>query len=96
MLVLPNAFRLVAREVIIDAIADEIYAATPEDSNIDTLALGEMIFERLYGPEPDPAPLRSGASQRAMREWLERFRAENPGALPKPRISVRAATQHTA
>lgn len=59
--------REIAREVISDAIADEIYSGTPEDSDFDVLALTEMIVER-----------------------LELLGVE----LPKPRIRVRAATQH--
>lgn len=39
--------REIAREVISDSIADEIYSGTPEDADFDVLALTEMIVERL-------------------------------------------------
>ncbi|MBN9450487.1 MAG: hypothetical protein J0I42_00930 [Bosea sp.] len=61
--------REMAREALVGAVADEIYSATPDDTDLDTLALADMIVERL----------------------------ENMGIdLPKPRISIRAATQHAA
>lgn len=61
--------REVAREVMTDAIAEEIYSATPDDADLDVLALADTIVDR-----------------------LELMGVE----LPKPRLSVRAATQHTA
>ncbi|WP_306225729.1 hypothetical protein [Bosea beijingensis] len=61
--------RDVAREVMTDAIAAEIYSAAPDDADLDVLALADAIVER-----------------------LEAMRVE----LPKPRLSVRAATQPAA
>lgn len=39
--------REVAREALVGAVADEIYSATPDDTDLDTLALADMIVERL-------------------------------------------------
>lgn len=57
--------RDVAREVMTDAIAEEIYSIAPDDADLDVLALADAIVER-----------------------LELMGVE----LPKPRLSVRAAT----
>lgn len=61
--------RDVAREVMADAIAEEIYSIAPDDADLDVLALADTIVDR-----------------------LEAMGVE----LPKPRIRVRAATQHAA
>lgn len=60
---------LAQREVLVEAIADEIHAAALHELDLDALALADMIVD-----------------------CLEAMSVE----LPKPRLSVRAATQHTA
>ncbi|MCR4520975.1 MULTISPECIES: hypothetical protein [Bosea] len=39
--------RDVARELMIDAIAEEIYSVTPDDADLDVLALADTIVDRL-------------------------------------------------
>lgn len=87
-IIMPEPFKMDDRTVAISDVALMIEYAMTSDEEVNLYSLAEDIVDLLRP--------RSGASLVAMHDWLERFKAEHPGSLSKPRIRVRAATQHTA
>lgn len=87
-IVLSEPLRLDDRTIAVAEVATMIEDAMTGDEPVSPVSIADDIVDYLWP--------RSGASLSAMRGWLDRFRAEHPGALPKPRIRVRAATQHVA
>ncbi|WP_420103152.1 hypothetical protein [Bosea sp. (in: a-proteobacteria)] len=95
-IILPEPYEPTERVVAISDVAEMIEDAMMGDEEVDLYFLAEEIVDRLQ------PPARSGPPLAAMREWQNRFEASTsananviPLNRPKPRIKVRAATQHT-
>lgn len=80
-----------------------IQSSIEQEEGIGLSELVEMIRDAAFDMFSEMPPARSGPPLAAIREWQERHKPEAPAEAnvipidrPKPRIRVRAATQHTA
>lgn len=101
-IVFPEGYKPDARTLAIIDVVTMIDCAVTGDDPVDIYDLGEEIVDRIL------PPARNGLPLAAMREWQERHRAEQlaednarldaifSALRQKPRVRVRAATQHTA